>query len=85
MSTKTKGGPWGPGMHAAVSSLQQRILTVTHPEEGGKMRITQVRLRNQQDPKDWVGLAGFLGPMSDLAWRAFIQQRKEQLREAPRD
>jgi hypothetical protein len=67
-------------MRAAVSSLQQRIITVERPEEGGKQRVVKARLRNQQDTKEWVGLAGFLGPMSDQAWRAFIKQRKAILK-----
>jgi len=73
MSTRVRG------MRAAVSSLQQRIITVERPEEGGKQRVVKARLRNQQDTKEWVGLAGFLGPMSDQAWRAFVKQRRELL------
>lgn len=78
MATRTKGGPWGPGLRANISSLQQRIITVEY-NEGDKMRIVKVRLRVQQDPKEWVALAGFLGPMSDANWRAFVKQRKELL------
>lgn len=78
MATRVGGGPWASGMRANVCSLAQRILTAERLDDG-RLRIRNVRMRNPQDPKEWIGLPGYLEPMSDKTWRTFVKQRREVL------